>query len=132
MFTHTVTRQVSTSSGGPVGGQFSLSAGAENNIDEAIPGGATNLAVAFAIAIAKLRSICIVSDQDLVIKTNSSTVPANQFELLAGVPLIWTVSDGGSFQDTDSAEVTSITSLFVTNAEDVSATLRILALVDPT
>ena len=101
--------------------------------EELIPVSSTNLAVAFAFAIAKLKSILLVSDKDLTVKTNSSGSPANTFALQAGVPLMWSAADGVVFTDTNNAAVTSVTSLFVTNASGTDIPLlQIRALVDPT
>ncbi len=133
MFTHTITRLVTVDGAASVGGTFQLTAGARADIDEPVAVSTTNLPIAWAFAIAKLKSIIITSDRDLTLKTNSSGAPVNTFVLQAGVPIVWTAADGAAFQDTNGTDVANVTSLFATNASaDNVANLQIRALVDPT
>jgi len=131
MFTHSITRQLTTG-GSPVGGTFTRQAGAELNIDEDIPATSTDLPVAFAAIVAKIISIALFCNVDVLIEVNSSSAPANVFNLKAGVPLIWTNQDGSVWRDTAGTAVVNITSLFVTNASAGIALLQIRTLIDPT
>jgi hypothetical protein len=105
-----------------------VSAGAGPPLDESIPAASTDLAVAFAFAVAKLKAIFIQADRDMTIKTNSSGSPQETIALKAGQPFMWSLSDG-YFAVPFAGNVTS---LFVTLAAGTASVLQIRTVVDPT
>lgn len=110
---------------------ISFTAGAEVNIDEALAEGADTL-VALTLDVSQVKSFYMVSDQAIVVETNSSGAPVNVFTLAADKPFIW-FEGNGTWRDTAGTAVSSdITALYVTNASGASATLQIRSLVDPT
>lgn len=118
--------------GDAINSPVEISAGAEHNLDELIPGGSTDLSVAFALVIAKLAALYIVADRPMTIKTNSSGSPVNTITLTAGVPFVWN-NTMAAMRDTAGVVVsTNITSLFVTLAAGNDSIVHLRALVDPT
>lgn len=131
MLTHYVTRGWGIGSNA-ITKRLEIQAGAENNIDETIPGASTNLLVAYAVDVSQVKSLFLLSDKDVTVKTNNSGSPVNTFTLGAGVPFTWIVGDG-TLKDTSGTTVsTDITTLYVTNAGADPALLQIRTLVDPT
>jgi hypothetical protein len=88
---------------------------------------ATNLEIAFVLDVSEIKAIYIVATQDLTLKTNSSSVPAETIELKAGKPYLW-------HEDSYFVNLleTDITKLFVTNASGVAAVLDIEVIFDAT
>lgn len=111
-----------------------ITGGLALDIDETIPSGSTNLALgaSCAIDVSQLKLLYIVSDQDLVLETNSGGSPVNVFTLAAGVPFAWH-SGMPALRDTAGTAVTTdITGLFATVAGATDAILQIRTLIDPT
>lgn len=104
-----------------------VTAGSEIRIEEDVPNPSTNLAFAFAFVKTKLKSIYILSDQNLTLKTNSSGSPQETIALLADKPWVWSAGDS-YFANPFAGDVTA---LYVTNAA-AAAVLKIRAIVDPT
>ncbi len=120
------------SNGANISKTITKSADAESNIDASIPNGADQL-VAFTLDVSQLKGLYIVSDQDVVIETNSSSSAVNVFTMTAGVPFVWVQGSMPALRDTAATAVTvDITALYVTNASGTSATVQIRALIDPT
>lgn len=122
--THTITRSYNDGTR-VLSGTVTETAGQANNIDESIPI-ATNTQVAFAFTKTKLMSICILSDQDVTIKTNSTGSPAETLTILANKPWMWDEGDA-YFANPFS---TNVTTIYVTSA--AIARLQIASLIDPT
>lgn len=93
-----------------------------------ITAGATNTAVSIAFAVANLKCFFMLSDQDLTIKTNSTSSPQETISLIANRPLEWTAADG-YFANPFAGNVSVI---YATNAGASDATLEIRAGVDAT
>ena len=131
MFTHTLIQIWQSDNGASFQGTVAVQGGLEVNIDEAIPENSTDLAVAFVADVSQLKSLFLLSDKALTIKTNSDSAPDNTIVLAAGVPLIWNNQNGLALTDTVPAAITAdITALYVTNTD--AAALKIRALLDPT
>jgi hypothetical protein len=90
-----------------------------------IPASTTNQQILLAIDISLLKLLVIKSDQNISIKTNSSSTPDNTLNIVANVPYTW--GDGDYNAKLLTADVESI---FVTNATTSPANVEILALVD--
>ena len=104
-----------------------FSAGALQKLSESIPDASTDLLVAFNLDITQAKVIYLAADQDVTVKTNSSSVPDDTKNLLAGIPLVWHASS-----DHANPFNADITALYVTNASGAAAALRFYDLHDPT
>ncbi len=93
----------------------------------AIADGQSTFEIAVSIIVAELKSIFIVCDQDVNLKTNSSGAPDDEIDLLAGQPLLW--YEGSYYASLITADVTSV---FIDNSSGAVANLYIFALQDPT
>lgn len=127
MFTYSITPAATVSGGQVSVPQLSYSAGAERNIDEPIPTPSTDLALAYALIVAKCVFFWMSADQALTIEFNNSTTGTPTIVLAANKPYLWTTDMYDTFKLT-----VNVTSIFVTNASGVAATLKIRALEDPT
>jgi hypothetical protein len=79
---------------GPLSGSY-VEYGTQNPLlDVVLPAGTVDQVQAFAFPIATLQSVFILSDQNVTLKTNSSSSPANTINLKAGNPLCWSISSG--------------------------------------
>lgn len=83
--------------------------------------------------VSQLRSIFLLSNRDLTIKTNAAAEQDNTIELEANKPFAWQ-GDDGTLRDTEGTAITvDVTALYITNAdEDNTADLDIFTLIDPT
>lgn len=127
-FTHTLKTIFSSSGAASVQGQVATVADAEDNRDIVVPPSTSNFAVALTLAFASLKSLFILSDQDVLLETNSGSAPDDTISLKAGVPFTW-VASGGAANPFDA----NITSLFLTNLHaTLSATVKIRIAQDAT
>lgn len=80
-------------------------------VETVITAGATNQLITLAFPVATIKSLIMSSDQNLTVKTNSSTTPIETLALKATAALVWT---------TDSATTcpfsADITRFYVSNA----------------
>ncbi len=108
--------------------RITKSGGREVNLSEPIPDSSTNLSLPLiGLDISALKTLYLVADQDLTVKTNSSTEPDDTLTLESGQPLVWW--DGNGFAAPFSEDVAT---LFVTNASGDDAVLQLFALLDAT
>lgn len=128
-FTHTNSFNWSGGGNNTVTKAVALSAGGEVNVDDTIATGQTNKAVAFALDISQLKSIYIVSDVAITLKTNDGSSPQESFTLTADYPLVWYLGCGLAVSALFAGDVTG---LFVTNASGSTCNLKVRALTDPT
>lgn len=112
--------------------RVSPQAGSEHILSEAVPAPSTNMAVAFAAIVAKLKWLYMVCDQDITVETNSGSSPVNTFTLAAGVPFVWTVNNPALRDTAGTAVTTDITGLFITHAGETAGTFELRAGIDPT
>jgi hypothetical protein len=90
--------------------------------------GTDDLQFGFALNVDQCVFFYMVSDIDCTVKTNSSSVPDLEIQLVASVPFVWHALSYTSFAVED-----DITKLYVTNdTTGDEGTLYIEALVDPT
>lgn len=132
MATHKIVQNWA-SNGAVITASETQTAGAESNVDIEVPSSTANKAIQFAVEVAKIESIYILSDQALTLYTNAASgdEPANTFTLVAGVPLIW-FTGMPAFKDSTPAAVTNITEIFATNpSEALAANLSIRCLYNP-
>lgn len=127
-YTHTVTKSV-TVPGRVIAPSSALTYSGTSAvaISETIADSSTNLLVNIAFTYADIKSVVILSDQVLTIKTNSTSAPDDTLVLAAGIPVEW--QDDSIHANPFSADVTKI---YVTNASGSSATLDFAVLNDAT
>lgn len=99
----------------------------EKNIDRTIATGTTNLQIDLAFVRSRLKSILILSNVDVTLKTNSSGSPDDTIALTANNPLIY--RSDGYLAVPFSADVTTI---YVTNSSGQNSNLQIRVLEDAT
>lgn len=131
--THTLTRGWTSSQGGTIAKSITTpSSGAETALDESIAATTTDELVAFVMDVSQLKSIYIVSDQDLLLQLNDGTTPSNTITLVANKPFTWITGDN-ALRDTAGALITTdITAIYATNAGASAALLQLRASYDPT
>lgn len=117
-----------------IGGDISISekrttsSGGQANVDEVVADGASNLAIAWAMVLAKLKAIAIqVTGGDLTLETNDAGTPDDTLVLEDGKIYDWVQDDQGALFLT-----ADVTGLFATNASGADVRLRIFAVYDPT
>ena len=108
---------------------FEKQASGRVELDETIPAASTNLQCNFTADVSAMVALMIVSDQDVTIKTNSTSTPGDTIPLKANVPIPW-VSDFGS--KPPNPLTADVTTIYVNNAGAVPARLRIYNLQDAT
>lgn len=123
-FTHTITRTYNDGAE-VLTKNITVTSGATVAIDESISANQTNLLVALNIDVSQLKSLFILTDVAMTLKTNSSGSPDDTISMVANVPLEWK-NDG---YHTCPLTV-DVTGLYVTNT--TAGTLKIRGLVDPT
>lgn len=125
-FTHQINVQWSRSNE-----TFSLAvvkeAGGEINLEESIPAASTDLQLTLAIDVSAMKSLVLVCDRDLTLKTNSTSVPDDTIALKAGEPVVWWTNC--PYANLLTVDVTVI---FVTLAAGAAATLKVRGLQDVT
>lgn len=131
MITHTHTRGINAA-GRSVTKRIEVQAESEIFLNPTIASGAANSLHALVIDVSQLKSLFIVSDQDIVLETNSGSSPINVITLTANKPFSWATGDGDLLDTAGDAITTDITALYATNAGDDDAVLQFFALLDPT
>lgn len=126
MPTHTI--NTGWSSGGLVISEaVEVTADGEINADIAVPGPSTDLVANLSLDVSEMKSLLIVSDQDVTIKTNSLGSPDDTLALQADEPVVWWST--GVFANPLTVDVTS---LHIVNAGSTAATVKLRALQDVT
>lgn len=108
--------------------RVSQTAGLELHLSETVPMTANNMLIGpLSLDRSRLKSLVLICDQPVLVKTNSSTTPDDTFTLPADIPLIWVE---GMFHEQPLTE--DVTALYVTSQGEAAGTLRLFALQDPT
>lgn len=123
--TVTINASLQTQGGTTVSGSQQETGGTEVDIDTNFASGSTNVAQAGAWTAANVQAVIMLADKACTVKTNSSSTPANTFNLIPGYPLVWDKSSS-YFTNPFSADVTQ---LFVTCT--AATRLRIKVLTNP-
>lgn len=126
MFTHLLT--IGWSSGNSqISTQVALQADGETNAEIAVAAGATDKVVNLPIDVSALKSLMILSDKAVTIKTNSAGAPDDTIDVAAGVPVLWWNGAVGSNPLT-----VDVVTLHIANAGADNAVVQIRALQDVT
>jgi hypothetical protein len=88
---------------------------------------ANNVLVNCSLDVSAIKSVYILSDQNMTLKTNSSGSPAETISLVANVPLTWYTNCYYT-----NLLATDITALYLTNASAAAASFTLEALTDAT
>lgn len=127
-FIHTIEQSVSTT-GKKISGSFPITDGQEQLLDLVVAASLTDVLVdTFDLVVARLKSIVILSDQDIQIEINSAAGSGGTLAIKANKPLIWYT--GSYFANPFGVDVTAL--YFTTGAIPASANVQMAALVDPT
>jgi hypothetical protein len=94
-----------------------------------ITGPATNLEIAFTLALAASKLFSINCTVDATVKTNDATTPAKTLTLKANDPVSWKTGDPPANHPLGTVDVTK---LFLTTAATGALTLTIVSLKDAT
>lgn len=93
----------------------------------AVANGQTVFEIMAAIDVSALKSLFVVSDQNVTMKSNSSGAPDDTLTLLANQPLVWY---SGSYYPCPLT--VDVVKFYVANASGAEADIYIFALIDPT
>ena len=126
--THTHVASVLTP-GRNASASFAITDNQETVTDVVVAASQTDYQVdTFDVVVARLKSLFIVSDQDVTIEVNSAAGSGGSFALKANKPLAWYT--GSYYACPFTVDVTSL--YFTTGAIAASANIQLVALVDPT
>lgn len=125
-FTHTITKRYQ-GPGSTIEQTVSQTASGSIEIDEAITNGADRHIVVSWLN-ANVKSIYILSDQNLTVEWNDSAGADGSVSLLANQALTYQANG----YDTNPFVAADVTDLYVTNASGTTANLSIRVLVDAT
>ena len=123
MFNHTIIDSYTDDAGAVFNAANKFTGQTEAAYDGTIAANATNFAIALAWPVTGAQSLCIYSDTNLTVLTNSTTTPGNTINLLANVPVEWGTGMGATNPIT-----VAVTQLFVTNATANPAKFKVRAL----
>jgi hypothetical protein len=116
-----------TAPSGQVSSSLQFNASADGEFDEVVPPTTTNMPFSLALDISQVKSLYILSDQDVTLKTNSSSSPTDTIALKANQPYIWYT---GAY---DASKITAdVTQAFITNAGATQANVKMRWLYDIT
>lgn len=99
------------------------------NFDHTIADSVTDDDVVVAVDVSQLKSLYVVSTQDVTMEWNDGSGTQGSIALKAGAPLIWISTDG---YYGNPLGATDVSTLYFTNASGASADITFRALVDPT
>jgi hypothetical protein len=116
-----------TSPTGQKSSSLQFTAAAVTEFDEVVPTPVTNMPFSLSIDISQVVSLFILSDQDVTLKTNSSSSPTDTIALKANQPYIWFTNNYNTCKIT-----ADVTQAFITNAASAQANVSMRVLYDPT
>jgi hypothetical protein len=116
-----------TAPSGQKSASIQLSASADGEFDEVVPPTTTNMPFSLALDISQVKSLFLLSDQDVTLKTNSSSSPTDTIALKANIPYVWFTNAY------DTCKITAdVTTAFITNAGATAANVSARWLYDIT
>lgn len=125
-FSHTHTMSVQTSEGS-LSYSKTIEADKKLAIDVPVADAESDYEILAAIDVSTVKSIYIVSDQDVTLETNDGGTPVDTISLKAGVPYAWHTDSYDTLQLT-----TDVTAFYITNASGSIANLKMRVLEDST
>lgn len=125
-FTHTLNQVWKESGQTTLTGGTSFSGDTEINQDLAVGAGLTNVEFDVTIISDNVQSIYFLSDQDVTVKTNSTSVPDDTLNLKANIAIAY----GTGTNETNPIGTATVTKFYVTNAGPTDATLKIRCVVN--
>lgn len=125
MTTHTITKGWKSGSKA-ISKAKDLTDSAELALDLATPAATTDQLTTLAISATKTTALYIVSDVDLVLKTNDATTPQETINLSAGNPLVWDVNSYHPFPFSG-----DVTAIYTSNASGQQSNLNVRILYHP-
>jgi hypothetical protein len=99
----------------------------EQNVDVEVPASTTNKEVNIDLDVSELKTLMILSDVAVTIKTNSSGSPDDTLTVPANTPVMW-----GNDTGITCPLGTDVTKVYITNATTGAATVKIRAGYDAT
>lgn len=121
---HTITRSYKDQSPNALTLVETVTDAYERNFDQSVPI-ATNTLYNVSLIQAKLKSVCMKSDQAVTIKTNSPGSPQETINLVAGQAYIWTLQTDGAGKIPFAGDVTA---MYITNASGSAANFSLRAI----
>jgi hypothetical protein len=108
---------------------------AENNYSKeghegrsiSVPESSTDLEVAIELDVTQMEAFWLISDVDMVLKTNNASTPDDTITLKAGKPVIW--AKDGYFANPFTVDVAAF---FLTTGAVGEGTLDFECIIDPT
>ena len=125
--THTITELVQTDGRLITKSTVHSSGGVAAINGEEVADSETDYEIAIAIDVSAVKSLYLVSDQDVTFETNDGSAPDNSISLKAGVPYVWHEDSYHVFLLT-----VDVTSIFITNASGAVATIDLEVVQDAT
>jgi hypothetical protein len=89
LITDTITVNLTGTDGSRIQSSSTETGSTQTNLDIPIPAGVTNQLVAMSFIVANVQCLFLVSNQDVTLKTNSTTAPGNTLTLKAGIAYMW-------------------------------------------
>ena len=123
MFNHTIIDSYTDDAGAVFSTSNKFTGQTEAAYDGTIAGTTTDQLIDLAFPTTGLQCVCLWSDTNLTVKTNSNTSPAQTINLLANVPVEWGTGMGGTNPIT-----AAVTSLYVTNGTANPARFKLRSL----
>lgn len=123
-YSHVLTSQINND-GTVVGSAQTFPGEGESNLDATIPLDSTDKLIAWSVDVSQIQSIIIEASENMMLETNSGSVPDDTISLLAGVPYVW--HTGSYYTNKFTADVTA---LYITNT--TAGTLKIQCCLDST
>lgn len=125
-FIHTVTQRVTTP-GRTVNSEKAYSGDAQESRTIAIADSVTDQLVNLTLDVSQIKSVYMVSDQDITVETNDGTTPTDTINLKADVAVLWNADIGYSNPFT-----ADVTALYLSNASGSAATFEMEIVHDAT
>lgn len=116
-----------TVDGRTVGVAKAFSGDSHTTLNVAVADSETDFEIVVSIDISEVKAFIVTSDQDVLLETNSGSVPDDTLNLKANVPYLWTSDNYDTFR-----LGTDVTAIFITNSSGSTATIRLETLEDPT
>lgn len=109
--------------------EYTAGTSALAGINEAIASDAADVLYVWTCDVSQVKTIVLLATQDMTLKTNSSTVPADTLVLKANSPYVWSTDSLNTLLLT-----VDVTALYVTNNSTpaTAGTLTISGSYDPT